>query len=119
MFLCVIINVSILNIFSFDSFSVCHSLSQTVMDVTLFNFWLVTIKNVTVYRFELLKYRIYALLFYSFFVFTVIEIMSSIRLKELNCAVLQTCYLSILSVSFLSCQLLRSYGQLVLVFLHK
>ena len=35
-------DVSMLNIFTFDAFSVWHSLSHTVMGVTLLTFWLKT-----------------------------------------------------------------------------
>ena len=36
----------------FDAFSVCHLLSQTVMDVTLFTFWLVIQKYSSLQKIE-------------------------------------------------------------------
>ena len=40
--LCVTNNVYMLKMYTFDAFSVCHSLSQTVTGETLFIFWLIT-----------------------------------------------------------------------------
>ena len=60
-----------LTLLMFDAFSTCHSLSQTVMGVILFSFWLINQEYSFLEKF--IKNRLYFLLFCSSFIFTVFK----------------------------------------------
>ena len=70
------------DMFSFDVFSVCHSLGQAVTGIALFIFWLIchSIQNV-------------CLVFEKYFSFTVFALMSKFAsLKNIVCVKVQTFY---------------------------
>ena len=59
--LCFTKNVPLLNMFTFDTFSVCYSFSQSGTGVTLFTFW--RIAQDYCFHKKIVKYRMYVLFF--------------------------------------------------------
>ena len=81
-------NISMSNMFTFDVFSVCHSLCQSVTGIALF----------------ILCFHLWNVTFHKI----------SIKLRILSLFFLQISFILYLSVCLI-CQLLWSYGQFVLV----
>ena len=58
------------NMFTSYMYLVCHSLSETVTDETLFTFWLITQEDIFSSE-NCIQYRIYVLVFGTLYIFTV------------------------------------------------